>query len=264
MSVLRDMHRLRASFLALALLLTAGCASTAERNQDQERLQKLVDTNIQLAAGYLQQGQMDAAKEKLDKALELSPDDAQANNVMALLQWRLRNYDAAEKHFRRALDSRTGGINPDVQHNYGAFLCDRNRVDEAMTWFERAIANPQYPTPELANLNAGLCLLKKPDRATAERHLRQALQRNPALAPALLQMARLSYESGNVMSARGFMERYTKVGPETAESLWLGVRVERALGNRNAEANYALRLKGKFPDAPETHEYLRNSGKSRP
>lgn len=264
MTLYNDVRRIRIAVLAVALLLTAGCASKAERNQDQERARKLIDTNIQLAAGYLQQGQMDAAKEKLDKALELSPDDPQANNVMALLQWRMRDYDAAERYFRRALDSRAGSINPDVQHNYGAFLCDRSRVDEAMAWFERAIANPQYPTPELANMNAGLCLLKKPDRVAAERYLRQALQHNPTLAPALLQMVRLSYESGNVISARGFMERYVKMGPETAESLWLGVRVERALGNRNAEANYALRLKGKFPDAPETQEYLRNSGKSRP
>lgn len=264
MTMRNDGRRIRVVVLAFAFLLTAGCASTAERNQGDERLRKLVDTNIQLAAGYLQQGQMDAAKEKLDKALELSPDDPQANNVMALLQWRLRNYDGAERHFRRALDSKAGSINPDIQHNYGAFLYDRGRFDEALTWFDRAIANPQYPTPELANFNAGLCALKKPDRAAAERYFRASLTRNPNFAPALLQMARLSYESGNAMSARAFMERYAKAGPETAESLWLGIRVERALRNRNAEVNYALRLRGKFPDAPETQEYLRSSGKARP
>ncbi len=264
MSGFRGVHCLRVSLLVLAVLLTAGCASTAERNQSDERARKLVETNIQLGAGYLQQGQMNAAKEKLDKALELAPDDPQANNVMAVLQWRLRDYESAERHFRRALGSKVGSINPDIQHNYGAFLCDRGRVDEAMTWFERAIANPQYPTPELANLNAGMCLLKKPDRIGAERYLRQALQRNPTLAPALLTLARLTYESGNALSARGFMERYVKAGPETAESLWLGIRVERTLGNRIAESNYALRLKGKFPDAPETQEYLRSSGKSKP
>ncbi len=264
MNGFRGAHGFRIGFLALAVLLTAGCASTAERNLSDEKLRKLVETNIQLGAGYLQQGQMNAAKEKLDKALELSPDDPQANNVMAILQWRLRDYEAAERHFRRALNSKAGSINPDVQHNYGAFLCDRGRADEAMTWFDRAIANPQYPTPELANLNAGMCLLKKPNRAAAERYLRQALQRNPTLAPALLTLARLSYESGNALSARGFMDRYAKAGPETAESLWLGIRVERALGNRNAEANYAFRLKGKFPDAPETQEFLRNTGKTRP
>ena len=148
--------------LTLLLTLVSGCASTAERKAEQGAQQKLVDTNIQLAAGYLQQGQFDAAKEKLDKALEIDPDDPQTNNVMALLQWRLKNHEAAERHFQRALGSKAGGINPDVQHNYGAYLCDRGRAEEAMMWFERAIANPQYPTPELANLNAGLCLLKNP------------------------------------------------------------------------------------------------------
>lgn len=251
------------AFAAL-LTLAAGCATRTERDPDQERLKKMVDTNIQLGAGYLQQGQMDAAKQNLDKALELAPDDPQANNVMALLLWRLRDYDAAERHFQRALASKAGGINPDIQHNYGAYLYDRGRCDEALTWFDRAIANPQYATPELANYNAGRCALKKSDRAAAERYFRAALALNPNFAPALLVMARLSFDAGNALSARGFLERYSKLGPETAESLWLGVRVERALKNRNAEANYAVRLRGKYPDAPETQEYLRHSGEAKP
>ena len=131
--------------LTLLLTLVTGCASTAERKAEQGAQQKLVDTNIQLAAGYLQQGQFDVAKEKLDKALEIDPDDPQANNVMALLQWRLKNHDAAERYFQRALGSKTGGINPDVQHNYGAYLCDRGRADEAMTWFERAYRQSAVP-----------------------------------------------------------------------------------------------------------------------
>ena len=247
--------------LTLLLTLVSGCASTAERKAEQSAQQKLVDTNIQLAAGYLQQGQFDAAKEKLDKALEIQPDDPQANNVMALLQWRLKNHEAAERHFQRALGSKAGGVNPDVQHNYGAYLCDRGRTEEAMTWFERAIANPQYLTPDLANLNAGLCLLKKPDRPAAERYLREALTRNPNLAPALLQMARLSLEAGNALSARGFIERYFRNGPDTPESLLLAARIEYQLGNRNAEGSYAMRLKSKFPDAPEAQTYQRGAGK---
>lgn len=247
--------------LTLLLVFASGCASTTERKAEQTAQQKLVDTNIQLAAGYLQQGQFDVAKEKLDKALELQPDDPQANNVMALLQWRLKNHDAAERHFQRALGSKAGGINPEVQHNYGAYLCDRGRTEEAITWFERAIANPQYLTPELANLNAGLCLLKKPDRPAAERYLRAALVHNPDLAPALLQMARISLEAGNALSARGFIERYFRNGPDTPESLLLAANVEHQLGNRNAESSYAMRLKGKFPDAPEVQAYQQGAGK---
>lgn len=247
--------------MVLLVVLASGCASTTERKVEQSNLQKQVDTNTQLGAGYLQQGQFDVAREKIDKALELEPDDPQANSVMALLQWRLKNHEVAERHFRLALASKAGSINPDVQHNYGAFLCDRGRVEESLPWFERAIANPQYPTPELAYLNAGLCMLKKPDRAAAEQFFRAALQHSPNLAPALLQMARLSLGADNAASARVFIERYFRSGPETPESLLLAAKIERALGNRNAEGSYAMRLKGKYPDAPETQEYLRATGK---
>jgi type IV pilus assembly protein PilF len=37
----------------------------------------------------------------------------------------------------------------------------------------------------------------------------------------------------------------------TAEALWLGVRVERRLGDRNSEASYALQLRNKFPNSRE-------------
>ena len=133
--------------------------------------------------------------------------------------------------------------------------------DEALTWFDRAIANPQYATPELANLNAGLSALKKPDRTAAERYFREALVRSPNLAPALLQMAKLSLEAGNALSARGFIERYFRNGPDTPESLLLAARIEYQLGNRNAEGSYAMRLKSKFPDAPEAQTYQRGAGK---
>jgi len=37
-----------------------------------------------------------------------------------------------------------------------------------------------------------------------------------------------------------------------AEQLWLGVRIERKVGDRNAAANYAVQLRKRFPDAQET------------
>jgi type IV pilus assembly protein PilF len=37
----------------------------------------------------------------------------------------------------------------------------------------------------------------------------------------------------------------------TAESVWLGVRTERRLGNRDAESSYAEQLRGRFADSAE-------------
>src|SRR5581483_5646589 len=144
---------------------------------------------------------LEFAKEKLDKALALDPDHIQANNTMALLQWRFKDFAAAERYFRRAVIPEKG--NGDAQNNFGVFLCERGRIDEAEKWFKRAIADPLYSTPAVANQNAGLCANKKGDRAAAETYLREALRLNPRLPPSLAQMARITLESNRALAARG-------------------------------------------------------------
>lgn len=242
----------RFALLLLALALAA-CASTAEREASESRRREMVATNVQLARNYLQRGQLEFAKEKLDKALAVDEDDVQANSLMALLQWRLKEYDAADRYFRRSLQTK----DPEAENNYGVFLCERGHIDEAETWFKRASANPLYQTPAMANQNAGLCLMKRGAYQAAETYFREALKLDPKLAPSLQQMASLAYESGRTLAARGFMQRYFEVGEDSPEVLLLAVRIERALGNKDAEASYALRLRGKFPTSPEAEQLQR-------
>lgn len=246
-------------FLALLLagVFTAGCASTAERQANEAKRRQIVDTNVQLATGYLQNGQLEYAKERLDRALQVDPRDSQANNMMALLQWRLKDYETADRHFRRALDVEKA--NAEAQNNYGVFLCERGRIDEAETWFKRAIENPYYRTPAMANQNAGLCLIKRGARPAAESYFREALKRDPQLAPSLHQMALISFESGRALAARGFIQRYFEVGEDSPEILLLAVRIERALKNKDAEASYAVRLRGKYPGSPEAEQLNRTA-----
>ena len=233
-----------------AVTLLAACASTAEREAEDAKRQRLVDTNVQLAAGYLQRGQLEFAKEKLEKALAIDADSANANSTMALLQWRLKDYAAAETHFQRAVRVEKG--NGEAHNNYGVFLCERGRVEDAIARFKKAVGDPLYSTPAVANQNAGLCLMKTGAAAAAEPYFREALRINPQSAPALEQMARISSESGKPLAARGFMQRYFQSGgQDTPETLWLAVRIERALGHKNEEASYALRLRAKFPESPE-------------
>ncbi|MCG8324683.1 MAG: type IV pilus biogenesis/stability protein PilW, partial [Thiotrichales bacterium] len=53
------------------------------------------------------------------------------------------------------------------------------------------------------------------------------------------------------LSARGYLQRYTGSNSHNAGSLWLGIQIERALGDRDAEASYALLLRNNFPDSRE-------------
>lgn len=238
--------------MVCGVLLLAGCVSTAQREAEEAKQQQLLQTNIQLANGYLQRGQLDFAKEKLDKALAIDPDNSQANNMMALLQWRFKNFDEAEKYFKRAVGE--DKKNSEAQNNYGAFLCERNRVAEAEIWFRRAVSNPLYKTPAAAYENAGLCFYKVKAYEKAEVDFRQALKIDPRLPNSLYHMARISYESGRTLAARGFLQRYFEVAKDTPQVLLLAVKVEHALKNKDEEASYAVRLRGKFPTSPEAQQ----------
>lgn len=235
--------------LLLLVVVLAGCASSAERQVEREKRHDRSQTHVLLGASYLQRGQLDVAEQELKKALAEEPDNSQANNIMAVLQWRLKYYDKAERLFRKSLDE--DPKNSSAHHNYGAFLCEQGKLDEAIRNFEASAKDPLYPYTSDVYLNMGVCAMKKPAPVAAEKYFREALNVNPKLAAALYQMAKLCFDSGRTLSARGFMQRYYEVAGDTPAGLLLAVKIEHALGNKNAEASYALLLRNKFPDSPE-------------
>ncbi len=234
---------------AVAFSLLLGACVTVQPNGATKNNKQLVATLTQLGAGYMARGELDVAHHELTHALEIDPDDSQANNIMGLLYARLKDDRKAEQHFRRAISSQPG--NSDAQNNYGVFLCNRGRLKAAEKHFSLALENPLYKTPELANMNAGICYMKMPDPLGAEKHFRAALGIKPKLPLALYYMAKITFDQGQPLPARGYIRRYFKVAHDEPQPLLLAVRIERALGARNAAASYALRLRSLFPDSPE-------------
>ncbi len=237
---------------AIAFSLLLGACVTVHPGRPATNKKQLVATLTQLGAGYMARGEFDVAHHVLKHALEINPDDSQANNIMGLLYAQLKDDRKAEKHFRKAISVQPD--NSDAQNNFGVFLCQRGHIKSAAKHFNAALANPLYKTPELANLNAGVCYMKIPDALTAERYFRAALSINPKLPLALYYMAKISFDQGQMLSARGYIRRYFKAAKASPEPLLLAVRIERALGDGNAAANYALSLRGLFPDSPEARQ----------
>ena len=119
-----------------------------------------------------------------------------------------------------------------------------------------AVRNPLYTTPERTYVNAGVCARRAGDTAGAAEFFTSALKIRPDQPQALYQMADLAYARGNYGEAKGYLGRLTQVAPENAETLWLGVRVERRLGDRNSEASYALQLRNRFPNSAEARALI--------
>jgi type IV pilus assembly protein PilF len=204
---------------------------------------------VELAAAYLQDGQVGVALAKAQQAVEVNSRSSNAHNVLGLVYERMGETAKAEAEYQEALR-----LSPDnfYAHNaYGAFLCKQRRFPESEREFQASITNPLNQNPWIAMTNAAICAQDQGDRAAAERQYREALQRNPRFAPALLRMARLSLDSDDYQGARQYLERFSAVAPATAESLSLAVRVERRLGNRAKAASYERMLRERFPDSVE-------------
>jgi type IV pilus assembly protein PilF len=133
----------------------------------------------------------------------------------------------------------------------GSYFCRLGRFQDALQDFEQALANPLYPTPWVALTNAGLCLERSGDEVKAENYYRRALTARNSYPAALVQMAKISLQQEKDFSARAYLERYHGEVKPTAASLWLGVQIEKRLGDLVKSREYRQRLLREFPDAPE-------------
>ena len=244
--------------LILLSVFLWGCAQTPETAIGVTgSTNEVAEANLKLGIEYLRRGNYDKSLIKLNKALDADPKYPPTHNALGLLYQKLGRPDKAEGYFKRALN--LGPNDPRTLNNYGQFLCANNRYDEAEKAFLKAAGNPIYETPEISLTNAGTCALRNNRPDIAENHFRNALKINPKVPLALIRMSHISYDQGNYLSARGYLQRYLEVGSHTASTLWLGIRIEKELGDKNTLSSYALLLRNNFPKSEEA-KLLRESG----
>jgi type IV pilus assembly protein PilF len=214
-----------------------------------EKAQGAADVHTRLAQHYIDIGNLQGALEKIKIAVNDDPTYVPAQTVMAYIYERIDDMSNAEIHYRRAVELKPN--QGDVNNNLGQFLCRTGKVQESLTYFSKAVADPFYQTPDVALTNQGVCQLKLNDRAGAEVSLRQAVQRNPGNANALLQLTDVLYLNNDLFHASAFMQRFDSVGQPSADSLKLGYDIESRLGNTDAAQNYSKRLLSQFPDSEQ-------------
>ena len=249
--------------LLLALMALAGCAGGPPPGTSPEA--PTVDTgtivgevgdprnraklHTELATLYYSRGNMGVALEELRVAVAADSTYAPAYSMFGVVYMDLRENQLAEQSFERAL--RLSPNDPDINHNFGWFLCQTQREPDSIKYFLQAIRNPLYPTPWRSYSAAGQCSLRVNNIKDAEEFSLRALKLDPDDPPSMLQMGQIRYRQGRMAEARTLVSRYNKLVSPTAESLWLALRVERKLGQRVAESSYANQLRRRFPGSPE-------------
>jgi type IV pilus assembly protein PilF len=248
------MRRLLA-LLALALLsacaartegpVTAETARPGESGEPRNRAR----LHTELAGAYYERGNMGVALDELRIAQQADPRYAPVHSMFGLVYMQLRENELAQQSFERALG--LAPSDPDINHNYGLFLCETKRERESVQYFLQALKNPLHASPWRSYAAAGTCSVRAGNVKDAEVYLERALKLDPDEPAALLPLAQIRYRQNNMGEARKLVTHYNKLVAPNAESLWLALRVERRLGERVAEQSYANQLRRRYPGSPE-------------
>lgn len=252
------MKRRAANLLCVGSLcvgaILSGCVTVPEDGalppRTEANLVEAARINTEIGLDYMRKGQFEAALDKLSRAVVQNPGYALAHSSLAFVHATRGETELAEKHYDRALYLEPG--NASTRNNFGIFLCGQKRYKDAIKLFLQAARDPKYTEQHRAWLNAGVCARREPDLERADGYFREALALRPEDPEVLAQLASVSYERRDYLRSRAFLQRYEKVGPSTAQMLYLGASTEAALGDMAAAQRYSARLKLEFPESEES------------
>lgn len=269
-SALMALAGLRGVWVAAALLALSACKTTttvttslpdvsnagmpvATSAADPEQARHRARVRLQLASGYFEQGQTQIALEEVNQALTADPNSVDGYSLRGLIYMRLDDPGRAEDSFRRAIV-----INPrdgNVRHNYAWLMCQQQRYADAQQQFAAALAAPGYAESAKTLMTKGICHLQAGQKAEAERTLTQAYEIDAANPVIGYNLASLLYQRAEYVRAQFYIRRVNNGPISNAESLWLGIRTERRVGNREAMNELAAQLQRRYPDSREARAF---------
>jgi type IV pilus assembly protein PilF len=259
-------HRFRSTAARTLLVLAAvvfvsGCASVGQNPPgnpnnlptNPNENQRAAQINTELGVGYMNEGHMDVAVEKIKRAIYFDNNFAPAHHAYALMLDRLGEAQKAGVEFEKAyaLDPN----NSDLDNNYATYLCGQKNYTRAQSLFAKAYDDPLYKTPEFALTNSGVCYEAEGNAAQSLVQYQAALDKSPGYGPALLGLARVNYAQKKYPAAAAAMKTFEANNRNTPDTLQLAIRIDRAVNDQAALANHVLILKGRFPDSAAAKWY---------
>jgi Tfp pilus assembly protein PilF len=206
MSVLPVYHIGIVSVLVCCALFGAvgGCATSEEAMKQSQ--------------GYYQEGvaSLNSDRQKafvsFQKSVQLNPNNKDARYALGHIFAIQGKLPQAEEQFRAAIKIDEAFSEA---HTYlGQVLASQNRWDEAIASYRLALANPLYPTPDLARFHLGRALEQQGDLQASMEMLEDAITVNPpSIPPAMthLELGRVYYKMGYSTRARETLTKVTKM-----------------------------------------------------
>ncbi len=254
---------------ALMCVFFLGACASASKNgdgaatrdimteSDKSPERKRANIRLELAVAYFQEGKTTIALDEVKLALVADPSYADAYNLRGLIYMGLNDMPLAQASFNKALSLRPR--DPDVLHNLGWLKCQQDQFDQGIAHFEEVLANPQYGARAKSLMTLGLCQMRAGRNGPAEANLLKAYEYDAGNPVIGFNLSNLLMQRGDLARARFFIRRINNSQLANAESLWLGIRIEKRLRNNEAVSQLGLQLEKRFADAPQTAAWRRGA-----
>ena len=166
---------------------------------------------VQKSQGHYQEGvaSLPGDRQKafvsFQQSVQLNPANKEARYALGhvyALQGKLSN---AEEQFRAAI--KTDETYSEAHTYLGQVLANQDRWDEAIKSYRQALANPLYPTPDLARFHLGRALAHQGDLQGSMEALEDVASASPPSVPP----AMTHLELGRVYSKLGYTTRAREV-----------------------------------------------------
>lgn len=226
-----------------------------ELNATQERAQR----RLVLALAYFEQGQNDVALQEVRAALKIDPQNASAYNLLGLIHQRNHALALAQQSFETSAYWAKQTSNyvdlADAQHNLGWLLCEQTQYPKAQAQFEQALSQTHYRQQSKTQMASGICHLRAGQADAARQSWQQSLTNDPRNALVRYQLALLDWQTqpsvANTLLAPLHAQQLG-----SAESLWLGVRVARALNNPLDMQELGQQLLQRYPESVQAQAWI--------
>ncbi|MFN3494586.1 MAG: tetratricopeptide repeat protein, partial [Hydrogenophaga sp.] len=177
--------------------------------------------------------------------------------LRGLVYMRLNNNVLAEDSFKRALQ--INPRDPDALHNYGWFSCQLGRHAQAIDFFARALTSPTYSGQAKTLMAKGICQTRMGQYQEAEDSFARSYEMDAGNPITGYNLASLLFRRGDDARAQFYIRRLNNSDLANAETLWLGIKVERRLRNTEVVEQLAQQLGRRFGQSPQWGWYQRGT-----
>ena len=128
-----------------------------------------------------------------------------------------------------------------------------------MQLFSRALTSPLYGGQAKTLMMMGTCQLRMGQAAEAEGSFSRAYELDPANPYVAFNLAALEFRRGELTKAQFVIRRLNNSEQANAESLWLGIKIERRMNNTQAAEQLAQQLQRRYPRSKEWASHQRGA-----